>query len=387
MTFGNICRGGRSGSNGSKSSVVPQNRRNAEMDVMKLVASITIVFHHSVYATDTEISRIFAGGWMSVSFFFCISGYLMAAHVFRAAPLSTDNLGSDTIKFMVRKIKGILPYYLFAWILSYILLCVHYGFALKTQANMLSNSLFPSLLIYMAGFDGFEVVGAIWYLSAMYLCMPVLYALLRAKKDLFMWVIAPLTALFIYGWMQKVHGGIGTSTVWMGLCYGGVLCAAAGLSCGCFCYGVAEWLKRLPLNKFSCLVVSFLDLGTFIVCLILMQTAGSMSATVTFLFAVVVATSFSGKSYTTGFFNRFCSSSLIGEFSIAVYLCHGRVMVLLPRYFPEVQSYEGRMLLYLLLALLSGVLCVIVVRLGKSWYKKCGCAAFRRLFLLPAKGE
>ena len=56
-------------------------------------------------------------------------------------------------------------------------------------------------------------------------------------------------------------------------------------------------------------------------------------------------------------------------------------MILLPEYFPDVQSYEGRMLLYVLFALLSGTLCVIAVRLGKSWYQKGGHTAVRRLFL------
>ena len=108
---------------------------------------------------------------------------------------------------------------------------------------------------------------------------------------------------------------------------------------------------------------------------------GEIGATVAFLFAMVVITSFSGQSYTTDFLNRFCSNSFIGELSIAIYLCHGRVMVLLPTYFPKVQRYEGRMLLFLLLSLLSGVLCVIAVRLWKNWYRKCGHEILCRLFL------
>lgn len=357
--------------------------QNAEINFMKLIACITIVFHHSVFATETESSQIWTGGWMSVAFFFCISGYLMAAHAFRAAPISKDKLGSDTVKFMAGRIKRILPYYMFAWIFSYILVSIKYGFGLKVQARMLVDSLFPTLLIYMAGFDGLEVVGAIWYLSAMYLVMPTLYAFLRARKDLFVWVVAPTITLFLYGYMHKVFGGIGLSTDWIGLCYGGILFAIGGLSCGCFCYGVSEWLKRQPLSKFSHVLVSLLDMGMFIICLIIMQVypASKISATVAFLFAVVVIASFSGQSYTTEFFNRFCSSPLIGEFSVAIYLCHGRVMILLPEYFPDVQSYEGRMLLYVLFALLSGTLCVIAVRLGKSWYQKGGHTAVRRLFL------
>ena len=120
----------------------------------------------------------------------------MSRSAFRAGPCSQSELGRETVKFMLRKIKNILPWYLFAWISSYIILCAYYGFDLRTQAKMLGESLFPTLLVYMAGFDGFEVVGAVWYLSAMYLCMPVIYVFLRTKKDLFVWVAAPLLTLF-----------------------------------------------------------------------------------------------------------------------------------------------------------------------------------------------
>ena len=244
-------------------------KQNAEINLMKLIACITIVCHHSVYATETENSRIWNGGWMSVSFFFCISGYLMAAYVFREASYSGNDLGSDTVRFMKRRIKGILPYYAFAWIFSFAILCLHYGYSFVEQVKTLIRSLFPSLLVYMAGFDGYEVVGAIWYLSAMYLCMPILYPLLRSKRNLFVWVIAPLTALFGYGWMHKVYGHTNLAMNWTGLCYCGILCAAVGLSCGCFCYGVSKWLEKQPLNKFSRVLVSLLDLGTFIACLII----------------------------------------------------------------------------------------------------------------------
>ena len=360
---------------------------NAEIDFMKLIASITIVFHHSIYATNTESSRIWTGGYMSVAFFFCISGYLMSRSAFRAGPCSQSELGRETVKFMLRKIKNILPWYLFAWISSYIILCAYYGFDLRTQAKMLGESLFPTLLVYMAGFDGFEVVGAVWYLSAMYLCMPVIYVFLRTKKDLFVWVAAPLLTLFLYGYIHKAYGGFGIGTIWIGFCYGGVIFAAAGLLCGCFCFGVSEWLRRQRLTKFSCILISFLDMGTFIVCLILMQIRpdGAINATMAFLFAVVVTASFSGKSYTTNFFNRFCNSALIRKFSIAVYLCHGRVALILTKYFPDIESYEVRLSLYLVASFLLSVLCVVIVELVRSCCRERGRMAFYYLFFEKEK--
>lgn len=319
---------------------------------------------------------------MSVAFFFCISGYLMARSACCSGPYSYDNLGRDTVKFMLRKVKNILPWYLFAWSASFFLLCVCYGASFMTQARMLVESIFPTLLVNMTGLDGFEVVGATWYLSAMYLCMPVLYVLLLTRRDLFIWVVAPLLTLFLYGYMQKVYGGVIGAT-WIGLCYGGILYAIAGLSCGCFCYGVSAWLKRQQLTRLSRILISFLDFGTFIVCLILMQThpGGAMNATIAFLFAVVVVMSFSGKSYTTVFFNRFCACKLIREFSIAIYLCHGRAAIMVTTYFSELQSYQLRLLLYLMFALLISILCMVGVQLVKNWNRRYGSAAFYRLFV------
>lgn len=243
--------------------------------------------------------------------------------------------------------------------------------------------MFPTLLVHMTGLDGFEVVGAIWYLSAMYLCMPMLYAIMRANKNLFVWVIAPLLTLFLYGYMHKVYGGIWIATVWTGICYGGIIFAIAGLSCGCFCYGVSEWLRCKSLTKLSRILISFLNWGMFILCLVLMQIHPNttIDTTIAFLFALVVIMSFSRKSYTTIFLNRFCGTPLIREFSIAIYLCNARSYFILLKYFQELQSYELRLLLYVLFTMLLSFLCVIVVRLGKRWYAKHGRAIFQRLFL------
>ena len=106
-----------------------------------------------------------------------------------------------------------------------------------------------------------------------------------------------------------------------------------------------------------------------------------MNATIAFLFAVVVVMSFSGKSYTTGFFNRFCACKLIREFSIAIYLCHGRAAIMVTTYFSELQSYQLRLLLYLMFALLISILCVVGVQLVKNWNRRYGSAAFYRLFV------
>lgn len=347
-------------------------KHNAEIDIMKLIASITIMFHHSVYSTNVEASQIWAGGYMSVALFFCISGYLLAGSTSYVSMSSQDKLGRETVKFMLQKIKKILPYYIFGWAAAYIIVGICSGFGLIGQAKVLLNSIFPNLLIHMTGLDGFEVVGAVWYLSAMYLCMPVIYVLLRTKRDLFIWVFAPLLTLFLTGYMHKVYGGFGVVWTWTGFCYLGVIYAVAGLSCGCFCYGVSEWLRRQSLSKFSRILLSFLDFGIFILCLILMQLCpeGAMQATVSFFFAIVVIASFSEKSYTRKFFDRFCNTPLMGEFSIAIYLCHGRIYTVIQKFFPTLQSIRLRFLLYVMFSLLLSVLCVLVVRLVKRLLSK-----------------
>lgn len=320
---------------------------------------------------------------MSVAFFFCVSGYLMTRSVYRAQPYSGDGLGRDTVLFMVKRIKSIFPWYFVAWIMSFFLLCIYYGLDYMVQGKTLIESIFPTFLIYMAGFDGFEVVGAIWYLSAMYLCMPLIYMFLRAKRDAFIWVIAPLLSLFLYGYMQKVYGGFGIGTTWIGFCYGGIIFAVAGLSSGCFCYGVSEWIRRQALTILSRAIVTVLDIGIFFGCLILMQICpeGAMNATVAFLLVIVVTISFSEKSYSTTFFNKYCSSPLVRELSIAIYLCNGRTFFILMRYFPDLQSYEQRLFLYVLFTLAISIVCVISVRMMRKWYQKYGNALIHRLFL------
>ena len=149
----------------------------------------------------------------------------------------SDKLGQDTFRFVVRKISRLFPYYIFAYIISFI-----YQYAFQNIAytpigllKKMAKSIVPFFFLNLSGLDGYEVVGATWYLSAMIIAMMLIYPLLLKNKNYFLWVFSPLVAVLGYGFIRK-HDGAFLTTVWNGFCYAGIVRALAGLCLGACVY-------------------------------------------------------------------------------------------------------------------------------------------------------
>lgn len=168
------------------------------------------MFYHSVLLTDSRYTVLFKSGYIGVEFFFIVSSYLMVASAYRAKPVSIDRLGSDTSRFLLRKVGTIMPYYIFAWVVSFLMYHAPDKFQFGILKKNFIYSFWATFFVNMTGLNGVEIIGAIWYLSAMLLMMAVLWPLLRVNKVFFVRTVAPLLMLFLYGYVFKVTGGIGT---------------------------------------------------------------------------------------------------------------------------------------------------------------------------------
>lgn len=337
-------------------------KRNSMIDAMRLIYAVVVVFCHSAYLTEPNYTVLWKGGYMAVEFFFIVSGYLLASSVYNAGS-NQERLGSDTITFVVRKFKGLFPYAVFAWVISFIILHLPNSFQFKILLKDAINSVWPFFFVNMTGLNGYETVGATWYISAMLLTMLMIYPLMRRNKNLYVWAIAPLVTLFAYGFLAQSENFIGPSNKWSGILYLGILRAAAGLSLGCLCYGIVQKLAKINFTLLSKIWLTIVEIGGYIASLVLMQIryVDQLDFIIVLVLAVAIILSFSGKTYTHSVFDSKWFS-WTADFSLALYLCHGRMQAFVVRMFPDIVSYGQRLVLYLGCSFLAAALCLLFVK-------------------------
>lgn len=188
-----------------------QNRstqRNTAIDCLRVVFAALIVLAHTVFLLAEGEATICRGGYISVEFFFIVSGYFMALD---AQKLSASDMtpGDKTFGIMKRRIKGILPDFLFALLVG---VAIRSAVLKAPPAQFLKNALnsvWIALFMESTGIQHFAVMGQAWFLSALMLVMPLcLLFLTRGNGAGFRKVAAPLLFALILGYLSGTVGNL-----------------------------------------------------------------------------------------------------------------------------------------------------------------------------------
>ena len=274
-------------------------------------------------------------------------------------------IGSETLHFILHKIRSFLTEFLIAWWIGFVLIGVVRQYGVLDYLKAFGNDFWELTLVKMSGLFTHGIDGAMWYLSAMLLGMAFLYPLLRTKRDLMTHLVCPLLALFLYGYLCQAEGHPRDPIVWLGLCYKGLVRAVAGL-----CTGVVICMAVRRLKRFSPLGLTktgnALAIGAQLLCLILAirymaeQEPSEYDYFYMFLLMLLVLISFSGFGLESVLGNSqrlHLLSAFLGKYSLSLYLGHlyfaQHVNELLPE---ELYSGKIRMTVYLAAAFANGLL-------------------------------
>ena len=406
---------------------IMRKQHNVTIDFLRFLFSVIVVLHHSRYVLGDD-NCYFLGGSLAVEFFFFVSGYLLlvgadkagrengagyllpggvdmagrteaAGYLFpggvdmagrkngagylltdgvdmagrtEAAGLETKGvgagttgIGSETLHFILHKIRSFLPEFLIAWWIGFVLIGVVRQYGVLDYLKAFGNDFWELTLVKMSGLFTHGIDGAMWYLSAMLLGMAILYPLLRTKRDLMTHLVCPLLALFLYGYLCQAEGHPRDPIVWLGGCYKGLVRAVAGL-----CTGVVICMAVRRLKRFSPLGLTktgnALAIGAQLLCLILAirymaeQEPSEYDYFYMFLLMLLVLISFSGFGLESVLGNSqrlHLLSAFLGKYSLSLYLGHlyfaQHVNELLPE---ELYSGKIRMTVYLAAAFANGLL-------------------------------
>lgn len=305
---------------------------NPQIDVAKFLFSIVVILYHSNKLVALDF-HILPYGYTAVEFFFMISGFLMVASSKKFDPQLP---GRSTFNFTINKIKGFYLYFLIAFAVAFF--ARNFAFYLEntlTKASFFNNALLSLneiLLLHTSGIDFGKIYnGPTWYLSAMIFAMMFLFPIVLKFKE---WITGSgglVIAVFLYAIISREKGNLNT-VAWWEITSFGIMRALAGLSLGCFLFGLVERVNesKLKLRAVPKILLFVCELGLTALLLLVMQFNGGSRFDFLALILIFFITFFVLSGLTTpenmgG--KRFFG--ILGKFSLVAYLNHRSVIYFL----------------------------------------------------------
>ena len=212
--------------------------------------SIMLVFWHArAFRGGGNPSFCGKMGYIAIDFFFLLCGYLIAARA--RSEQDQPYTGADTLRFLGRNLKNLLPVYLIALTGGIVTTIVTDNLSLAETMRRLLMSLYDSALLRGSGIAITQFVSESWVISVMLIGGTVLYSLHRKYQDAFSFLIAPVVSILILGYLFKNYKDLNLALGGFKTVAPGLLRAVAGMSAGCVIFRITEWLRKKRLTLFS----------------------------------------------------------------------------------------------------------------------------------------
>ena len=349
-------------------------KRNGIIDFMRFVFCMVIILYHCRNMGGTsDIALCADAGYIAVEFFFLVSGFLMAKSAAKRNDSDYSHLGTETTQFLWHKIKPILPYYVFAVVLSYSCTAFLKNYTAVQALHNLMLGIWNLFFLGISGIRTFSLLRATWYLSAMFISMLILYPMLCKWKDRFTHIVAPLIVIFLLGWLSQTYGNLNQYTVHFDLVYSGLVRALAEISLGCICFAVYKKIKTIQFTIVARTLITLIQLFGYTGVIYCTTNLPSKQFDFVMLLclAVCITLSFSGH----GIFAHLFGSKLfpwLGKLSLVMYLNHMWVKDTIVALLPKSIGYWKLLSLCIICVLLVSLLCLLWTKGQCIFWSKLG---------------
>lgn len=272
---------------------------------------------------------------------------------------ASADIGKSTYLFMKRKINTLMPYYIFACIISFFVWFAPFS----NQKTLVMASTIPVNFIfpYVAGFKGYFYLGYSWYLSAMLYSMLIIFPfLLRDKiKNIYIYILSPLIIVFGLGFYSYTYDGLGIVSQKQYFYSNGIIRGLVGISLGCICYEISKKINELNWNrngKIFILITEVVCLLCILYRVIFIQKNSIHDFITVFFIVILVSCSFYKNDYLS-FEIRGKYAEYSGKLSYAVFINSNCWSYLMNRLFPTMNCYKATVI-YICITFLVSIMCV-----------------------------
>ncbi len=282
-----------------------KEKHNGLVSLWKFIFCVVIAIYHGQLLYGNEPVPLFRGGYIAVELFFLISGYFFAKSALKEK-YNGESIGKDTISFVWKRMKKLIPYIIVIYIIWLIFL-IFYSKPPLTISQIV-NSIWNPLLVRTFGFRAPFMVTAVWYLTVLFTCMLILYPILKKYRDNFILLASPIIALFFLGYLNHHYYGLDISYA----AWGEYICAAfirgfAELNIGFIIYYLNKKLEKVEYTKFAKV---FLTITPWIILIIVLGITSFIPRhkeydyIMLLLFTIALQIMVSGKTYDLKYFSN-----------------------------------------------------------------------------------
>ncbi len=295
--------------------------KNGKVEMLRFIFCICVVLFHAgadVFGKDRSIGAyftFFGHGRTGVEFFFLLSGFLAAKSAYNLK--NNSSLGENTFNFILKKMKTIFPYHIFAIALTVILLMRYSNNFIADLAKRLPSIFF----LQRTGISGVDFISVEWYICSMLLALAIIYPMLLKNFDLTAKVIAPVLSSLLIGYLAKTYGAMPPSNEFVTFTYSCNIRGFAIVLLGCFCFVIAQKIRKYEFSFIQKLFLVFLENLCWIVSVFYLVSGlnRKCEAYVIYILALGITLVFC-RDFSRGLYNNKIVFYL-GKLSLPIYIC------------------------------------------------------------------
>ena len=324
-------------------------KENHSIDFFKfLFCCIIFLMHYRCYFISIyESNDNFSGGYLGVEFFFLVSGFFMMSTLQHSA-LIPGSAEKSAFLYLIKRYRRLYPLYIISIIL-YILTqkLIYSSYSIKLA--ILKG--FPNFLALQIFWRPINISIHFWYVSALLWASFLVYYLLLKNKDLFIYIIEPISLLSFIGITYRLYGHIDLTDANLLWICGFRAFVEIGLGCCIYCIFEEAKTRKSNLSPwiYTVLEVSLL----FVILAIMYRTRQDYKDYVMiFLLAAFTFLIFLKRGYlSTLLDNQF--SAFLGSISYLMYLNQCTIIESTTTLFPALGFYPSAAIRIFILAAVS----------------------------------
>ncbi len=295
--------------------------RNANVDIWRFIFMVCIMIFHAYgnlnYRPETFIFRT---GFIYVEFFFILTGYYTAKH-YLGERLKFEGVDSirQTRDYLSNKFRKMCPCYLTTIMLAYAIKI--YGTNMRNldawidefQSFIYNCTLMTSAIPGENTMTLLAYPGQLWYLSSMFICLPVICTLLTSKAGVAYCNMSWIIFVLYYGKVGFLERGGWPNDLLRGF---------ASMSLGVFLYIATVSLNEKYGQSTKAVRIILTSIETvLLLCTIVLTYKGSWAlGLIVFMYTIALVLMLSGRTYSIQIKSR--AINWLGKISFQLFCSH-----------------------------------------------------------------